>query len=266
MTLHIPHLKLCAGLTLLATAACGDDFTSRSSLDGYRVLGIVANSPEVAPDGKVNISVHDFYDGSRDLEYQWSVCAYSLGEASGFTCADPRLEVELATEPQFELDLSEDGIDLPSMLAELRRLSPSMATDDHFPLWLRLTSGPDCRDCQQETIKRLDVSTSKRPNQNPEIEELVIEGSLRQGTSITLRADVSAPERYEKPPTGETVSEEYLYSWYTSEGETDPPLTFGNTRQTRLQLPARAGEIEVVVAVRDGRGGLAIERRLLDIE
>jgi hypothetical protein len=122
-----------------------------------------------------------------------------------------------------------------------------------------LESGPDCRGCTINTVKRLHLrETSEAANQNPVIEDFRVSGERSGKTTVTLQVDVSDPERYDDPTTGARVTEEYLYTWYSSAGETDPALTFGEVNSTKLKLSETDPSATVMVAVRDGRGGLAV--------
>ena len=253
-------------------ASCGDDFESRTKLTGYRTLGVEATPPEVKPDGRVELLAHDFDDGEDEIEYSWSLCLYSLGSSDNYDCADKDFEFDIGDTQQVTLDLGPDGLDLPSQL-ELFGSLPNLdgTTRDlerGYDFWIRLRSGPtDCHSCEIDTIKRLRIRDSDQvPNQNPVIEEFSVRGTPRRGETVTLRLNTNAPERYRDPDTGAAETEELLYTWYSSGGETDPPLSYGNDRETELKLPDHGDSVEVAVAVRDGRGGLAVERRVIELE
>lgn len=260
-----------AAATLLALAsilsvACEGDFESRTKLSGYRVVGIEASPPEVAPNSTVNLLVHDFYDGSEPLSYAWSLCPYSVGSAVNYECIDSELEVPIGSEPEITLDFGPNGLDLEEKLTLFQGVVNPDGTERSleagFDIWLRLDSGPDCDGCKRiETVKRLRIRDNPREaaNQNPVILGLDISGDAVAGESVSVRVDVEAPESFRDPDTGEIREEEYIYTWYTTAGETDPGLTFGAERETELELPDESGEIEVMVAVRDGRGGMAVE-------
>ena len=67
---------------------------------------------------------------------------------------------------------------------------------------------------------------------------------------------------------GEQTIETYLYTWYSALGEADPALTFDTRTDTELEIPSDAepGTVfEVIVALRDGRGGLDVARRELTV-
>lgn len=89
---------------------------------------------------------------------------------------------------------------------------------------------------------------------------------MKADSTVELRVETNKPESYLDPLTGDKRTEEFLYTWYTSAGETDPGLTFGEEAKTRLELPDEPQEVEVTVAVRDGRGGLSVDRITFRIE
>src|SRR6185503_12656568 len=93
-------------------SGCTDDFTPRTLLSGYRVLGIVASPPEVEADGTVSLTAEDFYDGDDTVTYAWRFCSYSSGAQVGYACADQALEVPVGSEPSVSLALGPDGLDL----------------------------------------------------------------------------------------------------------------------------------------------------------
>jgi len=268
---------LSRGVLLLAVMLTGcEEFDPRTTLSGYRMIGIEASPPEVGPGDSVDLTVHDFYDGGESITYEWSVCLHSLGVAVDYACSDAELEHAVdasADAKSITLDLGADGVDLR---AALDALGPVPAANgeirtlkDGIDVWVKLTSGPRCDGCESiTTVKRLVVreAQDEPSNENPVIEEFEVIGARRKGETVTLRVDTAQAEMYLDPLTGEQRSEELVYTWYTSDGETDPGLTYGETRETELKLPKEGGPIELVVAVRDGRGGLAVDRRTIDVE
>ncbi len=252
---------------ILSLVACNDEFASRTQLDSYRVVGVVASPPEVTPDDAVTLTAHDFNPNGDALAYEWTACLYGLGAAQDFECADPALQFELGNTQTVNFDLAQLGIrellasvgDVPEVDGRPRSLERG------FDIWVRLDSGPDCRGCEISTVKRVRVRESNEsPNENPLIEDFRIVGDTVGATTVSLQVDVSQPERYENLDSGETTREEYLYTWYSTVGETDPPLTFGDARSTELKLGQDDPSVTVMVAVRDGRGGLAVETLVIE--
>ncbi len=98
--------------TLLVWAACTPDFTPMSFVDKPRVLGIVAQPPEVAfsdeAQGTVTLEAVVATPGpDRDgvqapfelTDLAWTICVLSLGASAGYRCAIPEI-------PVFDTDLA----------------------------------------------------------------------------------------------------------------------------------------------------------------
>ncbi len=254
------------------TPACGSDFDSQMTLSGYRVVGIEGVPPEVSPDDTLELRVHEFNDSNEAAEHDWTLCLYSVGAIGDYECASPELEYAVGDNAEVTLDLGPDGLDLRRVLTEL----PTYPTEDGIPrkledgfsLWVKLRSGPDCRDCRSiNTVKRLTLSDRPEAerNHNPVIDAFVVENTAKRGAKIPLRVEVDEPERY-VDSTGQSTREEYLYTWYTSHGKAKPTRSFGDDTQTALELPSEPTTLEVVVTVRDERGGLAVARQTIDVE
>jgi hypothetical protein len=180
--------------------------------------------------------------------------------------------VEIGSGSSAVLDLGPEGLGLRALSSSLGpALSPDgteRTLERGFDIWVRLRSGPVCDGCESiHTVKRVAIreATGVVPNQNPGIERFEVEGDAVTGGSIRLSLSTDAPEAYLDPETGEPDSEEYLYTWYSSGGETDPGLTFGDERQTELDLPDEPGPVDLFVTVRDGRGGLAVAAQTLQV-
>lgn len=254
-------LLVAAASLLLPLTGCDDEFASRTVLEGYRVVGVEASPPEATPSDAVLLTAHDFYDGSEPLSYQWSVCAVRDDDASGTDCADADYEFELGTESSVMLDMSREGLDFQSLLQDIEVQGEPVDLQRGVDVWVLLDSGPQCAGCERiRTQKRVRLREGEgAANQNPVIRSFDVIGDVEAGATVTLRVSADAPETYVDTDTGERVEEEFLYTWYTSGGETDPALTFGDTRETKLTMPKERGEVTLMVAVRDGRGGLAVE-------
>ncbi|MGK0358134.1 MAG: hypothetical protein ACI9U2_000417 [Bradymonadia bacterium] len=256
---------------ILCTTGCDDDFDPRNLLAGYRVMGIEADRPEPAPDDVVRLTAHDFDTDGLAPTYEWTLCLYSFGSAADYACVDPALQFAIGDTRELAVDLGPDGIDLRARFEAAGDVYDAQGNrvtlEDGHIVYVELNSGvPGGR--QIRTIKRLFVhDTTDARNTNPVIEAFEVEGDPIGGTKVTVSVTVEggALETYQNT-AGETVAEELLYTWYTTAGEYDPGLTFADDTDTRLKLPKAAGPIDVWVAVRDGRGGLAIERRTISVE
>ncbi len=257
-------------LIALLFFGCSGDFAPPTLLTGYRVLGVETTPPEATPEGVIEVNAHDFYDGTADLVHTWSLCLSSLGAAVEYECADPEYEFPVGDGPQLNLDLGPTGL---AMRQRLAALPPIVGQDgkvrtlrDGFDIWLKLESGPDCPSCESiTTVKRLRLSDAapRDSNHNPEIRDFIVVGSSAPGETVTLRVTTDAPEKYSEGH--EEREEQYLYTWYTSAGTTEPGRSFDADRESTLKLPPRPAEVLIAIAVRDGRGGLAIARKRLEV-
>jgi len=264
-------------LAAIALGGCDDpEFDSRVELSGYRVIGIEADPPQVAPDGSLTLRAHDFDDAGEAVEYAWSVCLVDPGAQANAPCPHAELSVVLDATRELSVDLGPDGLDLEGRLsASGPQFTPSGAPaspQTGFDIVVTLDSGADCDGCRQvRTVKRVRVlaDPSATPSNNPRILSFDVEGTARAGETVTLRAEADSPEDYRDPLDDTATTESYLYTWYSALGETDPGLTFDEKRETQLELPddAQPGtEFEVIVALRDSRRGLAVERQTVTVE
>jgi len=91
-----------------------------------------------------------------------------------------------------------------------------------------------------------------------------VSGDARPGSRITLRVDVDTLERYfetlrQEQRTGKSCSS----LGRRPRGATGPP--FDVDSQTELELPEGLADVQVAVAVRDVRGGLAMARQIIEV-
>jgi hypothetical protein len=252
----------------LGAVGCDDEFTSRTVLSGYRVVGVEASPPEVTPDDTVLLTAHDFYDGDEPIAYRWSLCLDASEPSGDFACDRARFDLDLGSEPSVTVDMSPAGLGVRALLDQVGPVTNAdgvaRSLGRGFDVFVRLTSGPDCSGCDSiTTVKRLRLrESSEPPNQNPVIRSFDTSGTVHNGADVQLSVRTEAPETYRDSETGDDVEEEYLYTWYTSSGKTDPALTFGTERETTLHLDD-ARDVTVFVTVRDGRGGLAVASQVL---
>jgi hypothetical protein len=269
----VTGLACSVALTVCLTG-CGEEFDPRTTLTDYRVLGIEASPPEVGPDATVELTAYDYQQGEEQLvSYRWTACPFSLGSSVGYACIDEALELDIGDQPSATVDLGPNGLNVRGLLSTFSETGNADGTavtlERSFDIWVTLHSGPDCTGCDRvQTVKRITVRQGGDAvaNQNPAIEQFSVTGPATPGGTVTLSVETDTPEPFVDPLTGEAKSEEYLYTWYTTQGETEPALTFGETQDTELKLPDRPGPVQLFVTVRDGRGGLAVSQQTLNVQ
>lgn len=143
---------LLAGLCLAALGCGNDELDQRSVLAEYRVLAIVADTPQPAPDDVVRLTVveHDPADvdpaaTSGAPFYVWEICPFSLGPLAGYDCLDPLAEIGgMGMMMNPDMLPPELQARLPTLIAELGALGVSV--DDlptaFAPRYVR-TDGPE---------------------------------------------------------------------------------------------------------------------------
>lgn len=266
------HRTPWALLALVFATACGDGPPPESALDGYRVLGLIADPPELPPDGQVTLTAVDYDTEGRPATYAWTLCLYSLGSRAQFACIDPALEQALPeTGPTATINFGPDGIDFQR---RFEAASPLVGLDGE-PLTLEegvdvvvgLTA--EVKESRKVVIyKRIRLRTEGTPNQNPSITDFVVPPTVAPDTEVELSVVLSddSSETYEEASSGRTFTERLLVNFYADGGELAMRGPFDETTtDTTWQTPKEAGPVTLFVAVRDGRGGVAIERRTVQV-
>lgn len=247
-------------LLLLAALAwgCGEDFPSRSLVEDYRLIGIVADQPEAPPDGQVTLRAIDLDPTGAPTTYTWSLCRWSFGAIEGYACVDPAFETPLAaTDGRVTIDFGPAGVDFRRFYAEHGPFADAtgapLSLSDGVDVYVRLLAGP--ADAPVHAIKRVRLRDGGTPNRNPALGALSVEPA---GADVVLRLAVepAAAQPFVDPVDGAPRSEALWFTWYTTAGSLDPPVTA--VPHTRLRLPDGAGPARVMVAARDGRGGLTV--------
>ncbi|MFN3198383.1 MAG: hypothetical protein ACE366_08210 [Bradymonadia bacterium] len=309
------------------TSGCQDEFDSKTIIDGYRILGLQLDPPELRPDtAEVTVTAIDV--NNEGATYSWSLCAISAGTISAFECFTTD---ELGIEDPTALGLPSEELEFPlpgdtaqitfnfqaiqgAVIGAFRtyvedtcegvedvtqtilyRTQVQIFGANSF---LKLTSGVE-GDRVVQTAHALLIADNEFPaNVNPQITEFTLDGddadlTAPAGSEVVLSVALAdgAREDYADFDTievqqecavdcavndtsgcvnvGETT-ERITYTWYTTGGETDPPVTVwndttGNGNSSVITLPDEPGEIEVLIAVRDDRGGLDIERHTITV-
>ena len=266
-------------LLTLVTLSCGDPFEPRTRLEGYRIVGLSAEPAEIRAGETTTITVHDIDTDGGTPTYVWRICLWSFGAIEAFDCIDPSLELELeGNGPRVDVDLGSDGIDIVTVASEINAIAGAQLTDVSgavvdleagHDIYVKLLAGPPggrvITAVHKLTIR--DAATEAPRNTNPTFAAFEVPASGRRGTTVAMSIAMGAgsEETYYDETRESDVTEELVYTWYTTGGETDPPITFGDSVESEVTLPDEPGKVTVIVAARDGRGGLAVARREIDV-
>lgn len=263
------HLLVLAGV--FGLLGCAEStLPVESALTDYRVLGIVADQPEVGPDAQVALTAVDFDPEGRPAGYVWSACFYSLGSRAKFQCADSSLEIPLpGAGPTTVLDLA--ALDFEARFEAAGPLvgldGQVLSLDTGVDVTIGLTAGiPGQRATRM--YKRVRVRRGDAPNRNPTVTGFEVEGELRAGREVTLRVTYGddTPETYTEVQTGRAATERLLVNFYADAGELADRSPFDESLpDTTWTTPDEPGPAVLFAAVRDGRGGLTVLRRDVDI-
>lgn len=242
--------------------ACDAGFPSRSLIEDYRLIGIEADAPELPPDGQVQLRAWDLEPTGAPVRYRWSVCLRSLGAVAGYACADPAFEIAVDGDgPTIAVDFGPQGIDFKAFYASqgptFDAAGRPLSLADGVDVQVRLSAEPE-GGAPVAAVKRLHLrADADAPNTNPTIDALAEESADADGRTLRVTLAPGAAEAFTDPLTGAARTESLLFTWYTTAGRLDPPLAV-DAPTTRLILADDAGPAQVFVAVRDGRGGLAV--------
>ena len=270
-----------------ALLGCGEDFDPRTLLKDYRVIGIVAEPPEVGIADTVRLTAIEHIEPNQMIQREWSVCLFSLGVFTDFACIDDGLIIELdETKARFDLALSSEGIDFLNRFLEVLNgedidlsdsddlkqscgdncQGPDGEEQTYVDIQIRLRSGPP-QGPKMTTIKSVRVNFEPGdPNRNPKVGTLSVNGkempdAAKAGEELTLEIEIldDSLQDYIEASSGVSQSELPSMTWFTTEGELSKEVTAGDRRKTVLKLPSQLTKstIEVYVVVRDGRGGTA---------
>jgi hypothetical protein len=270
-------MRIITLLVIVSNLVACSDFDPRSLLQAPRVIGVVAEPPEVGIGDSLTLTSVEY---GQDIEERtWSICLLSLGVFGDFACLDESLEVTLTEGTEtVELSFTADGIDVFALLTEFSQSTEAQAAaancgdacigrdggmqtflDLQIELKTRWADGSAMTTYKAVRVRFDDVER----NQNPDISDLLVDGeatpaAVSAKTSVTLSVsnDVAVLQRY-VDDGGRAYDEEVTLTWYSTAGEFESAVTYGEDLDTVLILPATltTDTVEVLVVARDGRGG-----------
>lgn len=258
-------------ILLILLISCADDsFNKVERLEGFRVLGIKASSPEVSPGGTSTLSlIVSDSNGGRVINGTHESCIDpGISVGAPVSCShDP-----LTSQVGFSFDTSTLGagtlytgeigsvsISVPANILTGRSSREQFNGVGHITIFRLNVDG-------QEVVAFKRIMATNRGsalNTNPSVSAILSNGA--SFTSAPNKGDIlqsvtNSPETYPfraLDGSTETRTETYQIAWYLSSGELDKPKTrAGET--TKYLSDAPSTPFVIVAVVRDERGGLDV--------
>ncbi len=254
-------------LTIVALG-CSEELPSELIIEGYRPLVVVADPPEVDPDGQSTLRVHDFDTETRPVRYRWEICLLSLGASTNFECEDEDLVQTLQGEgAEVTVDFGSAGLNIRAFYEAYGPIPSSsgelLTLEDGFDVFVHVVAEP-AGDRAHSIYKRVHIREGDSLNRNPVVEGISMDDAaarpLMAGETVELRVEID-PESEETDPEGEPEALEY--QWRSVEGAS---LELASDPQSVEFVAAEAGTYAVFVVVRDGRGGATTEQLSIDVK
>jgi hypothetical protein len=249
-------------LILFCFSCGGDDFTKVERLENFRVLGIIANSPEVSEGATVTVNalISDLKGASAIIDGDFERCIDpGIARGASVSCdLDP-------TKVSGNYDIPTGGFTnrtgigpnltftIPSVLTG-RSSADRLNGVGYIVIFNFSVDGKVHR-----AFKRILVSERTIKNTNPQIDSILLNGSAigaapLDGDRLSL-ATVSGAESYDVITADgnlETRTEIFEVAWYTSLGKFDKPKASSDER-----VKFQGDQPDFILAViRDERGGI----------
>lgn len=265
---------------LLILIGCGDDSLKKvEQLTDFRVLGIVASAPEVAPGGSSNLRliVSDPNGGGRSLTATVELCTdpgIALGAAVSCAHDSAKITTNYTVDTINDTDLGAANLYTGIATASLSVTVPATiltgrSAREQFNgvSYLALFTFTDNSRIVR-AFKRLIATNRATLNTNPTVSSINLNGSAitaKPAAGDSLSVSTSGTESYQVQNIDGTVesrTESLEAAWFVTAGEINLPQSLATTT-VRYKTPPPASSLVVIVLVRDERGGLAFRRELL---
>ncbi|HEX8701473.1 MAG TPA: hypothetical protein VF815_21780 [Myxococcaceae bacterium] len=276
----------------VAVAACGPTFEEQSEIRRVRVLAIKAEPPEVTfdPDNPalpppVVFTTLAVAPEEREVGVTLALCKLGNAYSEELDCPGE----DGATLPDGQLSLQDPNVqevlqDTANAGTGGEPLDPNdpeqrAVLERGIPLFIgyEASDGTEAPEGLERGVRRLTLRLTATPNQNPRLEDILVDdaplgGTLPPGTEVTLvpRLAEGSLEQYETD-TG-TQTEQVFYSWYaTGEGEVEqlrslePVDGKPGDPSTTYVTPSTPGRVTFYVVARDGRGGVDWLSRTVEV-
>jgi len=252
-----------ATLTLLL-GACTDKLPDEWELTEYRVLAVVAEPPEIDPDGEVELRVVDLDPDGEPVTYEWSLCLFSFGSATNFACVDERLDGPLEGDgPTMRIDFGPDGFDIRNLYERFGPVPNAAGVpqtlEDGFDVFVHIISRASGGRVES-TYKRVRIRDGDPLNTNPVFHGFTIDDEAPGPVGADERVEIKLViDEADRELDTDGTKESYLYRWYATAGTLE--RAFGPPSNTvDYTTPEEPGTYSLFVVARDRRGGTALEQ------
>jgi hypothetical protein len=290
--MRAPVPLILAGALAGALAACGPAFERQSEIRRVRVLALKAEPAELTLDPNepalpppIQFSALAVAPDEREVGVALALCRPGNAYGSELECPGK----DGATLPQGQLSLLDPNVQqVLQETAEVGSGGQPLDPEDPqvrallergIPLFVgyRASDGSGTPEGQEAGVRRLTLRLTATPNQNPRLEEILLEGAPLAGplplnTELTLvpRLAEGSLERYETAEGPRT--EQIFYSWFaTGDGEVkqlrslEPVDGRPGEPSSKYLTPSTPQRVTLYVVARDGRGGVDWLARTLEV-
>lgn len=273
-------MKIIIYLSLIFVISCSDDtFKKVERLENFRILGVLASSPEVAPGGTSNVQlfVSDVKGAGRSLTGTVEACIDpGISVGASVTCDhDPSKQTGSYTIDTInDADLGAANLytglasatftaNVPATILVGRSTREENNGVAYIVIFRFSIDGESV-----EVFRRILVTTRGTKNSNPTISSLALNGSALSTKPLKddkLTVSANAPETYDfisDQGATEIKSEKLEVAWYVSSGKFDKPKSDVG-EEVKYGDDPPSDPLVLAVLVRDERGGLAVDRVVL---
>jgi len=261
---------------LFLLLGCGnDDLPQVETLQGFRVLGIVANTPEVAAAGgnvTLDLLVSDVNGGGRTISGSWRACpdpGIALGAepscagVSGATAATSiSLDFSTLGAPYTDVYGTSYTVNVPSTILDSANTIQQTNGKGYVVVFRFTVDGREVR-----IFKTIIVSNRTTKNQNPADPTIRLNGGALSGLPVVNDAltinnltDEETYQAFYSNGTLATLTESYEVAWYVS---SKAKLSAGKVAEgdsVKFETAPEGGPFVAVAVVRDERGGISFSK------
>lgn len=263
------HLSLILLLTLLFS--CGDDRLPKvETLEGFRIIGIEASSPEVSPGGSstLRLFISDPQGGGRVINGSYIACVdpgISLGadvdcsKVPGSVSGSYTIDTNPLSGTLYTGFAGSMTANVPASILSGRSARDQFNGVGYIVIFTFSVDGKTVR-----SFKRVLATNRGSLNSNPATPTILLNGSAlstvpREGDNVSVTG--LTPETYQfqnVDGTTETRTESLEVAWFMSTGEVNRPKALAQDNSEFTEAPGP--NFLILSAIRDGRGGFSVQR------